>query len=50
MRSLALIVNVCMGYDLVKKQKEENMDLYGDGAFGNKVKDKGNPEDEPDDE
>ena len=34
----------------IKKQKEENMDLYGDGAFGAKDKDKGNPEDEPDDE
>ena len=38
----------------IKKQKEENMNLYGDGAFGgnddDKNKDKGNPDDEPDDE
>lgn len=35
----------------IKKQKEENMDLYGDGAFGGN-KDKGNPDDDddPDDE
>jgi SPP1 family phage portal protein len=33
----------------IKKQKEENMDLYGAGAFGGN-KDEGNPEDEPDDE
>jgi len=31
----------------IKKQKEENIDLYGDGAFGGN---KDNPDDEPDDE
>lgn len=36
----------------IKKQKEENMDLYGAGAFGNKDKGNDNPDDddEPDDE